>query len=117
MVVRRKSSTHQGGEPNIAFYISSLPPTPRSAQRFARLIRGHWAGSESRNHWVRDAIFGEDKTRSKNVNLNANLAILRASVIALAAFLDIDTPWPVLIERCQHRPAIAYHMIVNHAFK
>jgi len=117
VVVRRQSSAHQSGEPTVAFYLSSLPPVPRCAQRFAGLIRGHWSGCEIRNHWIRDALFAEDKTRSKNPRLNANLAILRTSLIALVAFLDLQTPWPVLIERCQHNPAIAYQMIVNHLFK
>jgi predicted transposase YbfD/YdcC len=61
----------RGTEP--APYLSSL--IPQSATRFARLVRGHWGGAEIRNHWVCDALFEEDSTRSKN--LNANLAVLR----------------------------------------
>jgi len=53
-------------------------------------IRSHWGGCEIRNHWVRDAIFEEDSTRSKNVNLNGNLAILRGALVALKALLVPD---------------------------
>jgi hypothetical protein len=53
--------------------------------------RGHCNGSESNNHWRRDALFEEGKTRSKNSRINANLAILRAILIALKSFPAPDT--------------------------
>lgn len=116
-MVERKSTAFINDEPAQAFYISDIPLSRACAKQLAILIRGHWNGSESNNHWIRDAIFEEDKTRSKNSNINANLAILRASLIALKSFLAPDTPWQVLKERCQHRPSIAYQMVVNHRAK
>jgi hypothetical protein len=32
---------------------------------------------ENRNHWPRDALTGEDASRSRNATLLANLALLR----------------------------------------
>ena len=116
-MVERKSTAFATDEPAIAFYISAELLDKNCARKLARLIRGHWAGCESRNHWIRDAIFEEDKTRSKNFNLNANLAILRAGLIALKSFVDPDTPWQTLKEQCQHKPAHAYQMVVNHSSK
>ncbi|MFA7234671.1 MAG: hypothetical protein WC076_11225, partial [Terrimicrobiaceae bacterium] len=71
---------------------------PRRAEFFAGLIRGHWGGCEIRDHWVRDAIFEEDSTRSKNVTLNGNLAILRGALIALKSRLVPDKSWPFIRE-------------------
>jgi hypothetical protein len=71
----------------------SVPTERGCAKERARLIRGHWSGCESNNHWIRDAIFEEDKTRSKDFNINANLAILRAGLIALKSLLAPEIPW------------------------
>ncbi len=116
-VVERKSTAYQNGEPATSFYISNRPVARGCAKHLSRLIRGHWSGCEILNHWIRDALFAEDKTRSKNFNLNANLAILRCGLIALKSFLAPDTPWPVLIEQCQHNTSTAYQMVVNHSLK
>ena len=96
-------------------YVSSLPP--QRAERFAALIRGHWGGCESRNHWVRDAQFGEDATRSKNLNLNGNLAVLRCALIAVKARLAPDLSWPALFELASHKPSIALNLLHNKPFK
>jgi predicted transposase YbfD/YdcC len=53
------------------------------------LIRGHWGGVEIRNHWRRDALMGEDRSRSRNANLLANLALIRSALLqALADHLQ-----------------------------
>ena len=71
----RKKQLGQKAEKSTCHYVSSL--SPGQSERFERLIRGHWGGSEIRNHWVRDALFKEDATRSRNFNLNGNLAVSR----------------------------------------
>ena len=76
----------------VSYYLSSHHP--RRAEFFAGFRRGHWGGCEIRNHWVRDAIFEEDSTRSKNLNLNGNLAVLRAALIALKYRLSPANPGP-----------------------
>jgi predicted transposase YbfD/YdcC len=65
------------------FYLSSQEPSERTPENWIDLIRGHWGGVENRNHWRRDALWGEDKTRSNNPNLVANLALVRSAVFCL----------------------------------
>lgn len=63
------------------YYLSSAPPHQYSPAGWLRLIKGHWAGVEIRNHWRRDALMGEDRSRSRNANLLANLAIIRSALL------------------------------------
>lgn len=100
---------------SVSHYLSSL--NPQSAARFARLVRGHWGGCEIRNHWVRDALFEEDDTRSKNLNLNGNLAVLRCALIALKSRHANHLSWPTVFELSGLRPAIPYNLVCNNAFK
>ncbi|MEN9734505.1 MAG: hypothetical protein RLZ45_2500, partial [Verrucomicrobiota bacterium] len=51
------------------FYVSSLGAQERADPQWMELILGHWAGVENRNHWRRDALFGEDRSRSRNPTL------------------------------------------------
>lgn len=95
--------------------MSSHPP--RDASFFAALIRGHWGGCEIRNHWVRDEIFEEDATRSKVLNLNGNLAVLRSCLIALKARLAPDLSWPFLHELSAMKPSLPYNLICKNIFK
>ena len=83
-------------------------------RHFGELARGHWGGRESRNYWVRDACMREDKTRSKNYNLNCNLSALRVCLVALKAELHFESSWPALQERCQHNPQIPFQALVKH---
>jgi hypothetical protein len=117
VLIERTSTFDDNEEPTIAFYTTSHPPTPGCARVFAELARGHWRGSESRNHWVRDACMREDKTRSKNYPLNCNLSALRVCLVALKADLHPEPSWPELQERCQHNPSIPFHALVNHRSK
>jgi len=65
------------------YYLSSQRSAERSHQGWINLIRGHWGGIENRNHWRRDALWGEDRTRSRNPNLVANLALIRSALLRL----------------------------------
>src|SRR5208282_3788074 len=65
------------------YYLSSVPPEQYSAQQWLALIRGHWGGVEIRNHWRRDVLMGEDRSRSRHPNRLANLAILRNTLLSL----------------------------------
>ena len=60
-------------------------PESRSLSRWGELIRGHWGGVENRNHWSRDAVWLEDKTRSRNFNLVGNLAVIRNALLLIVA--------------------------------
>jgi predicted transposase YbfD/YdcC len=112
IVVHKTSSDIAPPDENpTSYYLSSRLPGP--AESFAKHIRGHWRGSEIRNHWVRDALWGEDQTRSKNWNLNANLAILRAGLVALIACREIKLSWPALFELVAFQPSYAFGLITH----
>ena len=119
VVTKRVRSTSskaaREGEVTVSHYLGSL--VPQAAQRFARLVRGHWGGCEIRNHWVRDALFEEDATRSKDLNLNGNLAVLRCALIALKNRHVSHLSWPALFELSGTSPATPYNLICNNAFK
>jgi hypothetical protein len=117
VVIERTATFDDNEEPTIAFYTTSHTPAPDCAHYFGELARGHWGGSESRNHWVRDACMREDKTRSKNYNLNCNLSALRVCLVALKADLHSESSWPALQERCQHNLQIPFHALVKHRSK
>ncbi len=70
---------------NVRYYISSQPPESRSNAGWNQLIRGHWGGVENLNHWSKDAIWGEDGTRSRNPNLVGNLALIRNALLRIVA--------------------------------
>lgn len=99
----------------VSYYLSCHHPRP--AEFFAQLIRGHWGGCEIRNHWVRDAIFEEDSTRSKNINLNGNLAVLRAALISLKSRLVPDKSWPFIRELSSMKISLPYNMVCKNLFK
>jgi len=99
----------------ISSHVSSL--VPQRAQRFGTLIRGHWGGCEIRNHWVRDALWGEDTTLSKNKNLNGNLAVLRCALTALKGRHAKDRSWTTIFELSAMRPELPFHLICNNALK
>ena len=85
------------------YYLTSQEAQERSHQGWQDLIRGHWAGVEIRNHWRRDALMGEDRSRTRNPRALGNLAILRNVILALIA--DEAASLPVLRERLHSDPA------------
>ena len=89
------------------YYLSSLDPAQRSNEQWHQLIRGHWAGVEIRNHWRRDALFGEDRSRSRNVSLLANLALIRTALLRLSAKKFPGQSIPQIRERLQSNPSLA----------
>jgi predicted transposase YbfD/YdcC len=112
---KREAAGTGEAEDTVFHYVSSLPPG--RAERFAGLVRGHWGGSEIRNHWVRDALFEEDGTRSKNLNLNGNLAVLRCALIALKARLAPEASWPELFERSSAQAWTPINLVHKNIFK
>jgi len=83
--IKKTSQTSQESR----YYLSSQPPDAHTEEEWLQLIRGHWAGVENRNHWRRDALMGEDRSRSRNPNLLANVALIRNVLLAvLEGFQD-----------------------------
>jgi predicted transposase YbfD/YdcC len=63
-----------------AYAITSLTSARATGQDLARLIREHW--SIEAHHHIRDVTFSEDTATSRTGNGPANLATIRAAVIA-----------------------------------
>lgn len=59
------------------YYLSSVVAGEYAPKQWLDLIRGHWGGVEVRNHWRRDALMGEDRSRSRHAKLLANVALIR----------------------------------------
>lgn len=75
----------------------------RTPAQWHALVRGHWGGVEIRNHWRRDAIWGEDRSRTRNLHALANLALLRNALLALLPEHYPDVPLPEIHGRlCAH---------------
>jgi len=70
------------------YYLSSRHLDSMTPTQWLERIQGHWGGIEIRNHWRRDACLLEDKTRSRNPNIVAALAMLRN---CLLFFLNENT--------------------------
>jgi len=118
IVVRRSNAAKDQAEPELAYYHASESIGPRrGACYFASLVRGHWGGCESRNHWVRDTQMLEDKTRIRDYNINANLTTLRSCLLAIKAQLLPHLSWPQTSERAQDSQAFAYQLIAKHTVK
>ena len=85
------------------YYLSSAPPEDYLPQGWLNLIRGHWGGVEVRNHWRRDALMGEDRSRSRNANLLANVALIRNSLLQILSQHIHEQSLPEFRENLQSR--------------
>ena len=95
------------------YYLSSAPPDHYRAEQWLALIRGHWGGVEIRNHWRRDATLGEDRSRSRNANLLANLALIRNVLLGLLARHFPAHPLPQIREQLHSRPGQCLALIAK----
>jgi predicted transposase YbfD/YdcC len=106
IVVRSQRTIKKTGQTSTEsrYYLSSREPGEHRDEQWLGLIRGHWGGVEVRNHWRRDAVLGEDGSRSRNANLLANVALIRNALLALLAQHHPDQPLPELLEYFHSRP-------------
>jgi predicted transposase YbfD/YdcC len=95
------------------YYLSSLLPHDDGPQQWLQLIRGHWAGVENRNHWRRDALLGEDRSRSRNPNLLANLALVRSALLALLPNHFPDLSLPQILEHLHSKPSQCLNVLCS----
>jgi predicted transposase YbfD/YdcC len=86
------------------YYLSSAPPEQYTSHQLLALIRDHWGGVEIRNHWRRDVLMGEDRSRSRQANLLANLAILRSALLAILPEQLGEQSLPEFREQLQANP-------------
>jgi predicted transposase YbfD/YdcC len=68
---------------------------------------------EIRNHWRRDALMGEDASRSRNAHLLANMALLRSALLALLAERCPDQSLPQITEELNHRPSRSLDLLCS----
>jgi predicted transposase YbfD/YdcC len=61
------------------YYLTSYAGT---AAELGRWVRGHW-GIENGLHWVLDVVFREDRSRIREENAGANLAMVRRVAVSL----------------------------------
>jgi predicted transposase YbfD/YdcC len=93
------------------YYLSSALPQEYGPAQWLDLIRGHWGGIEIRNHWRRDALMGEDRSRSRNAHLLANLALMRNALLAILPEHLETRPLPELRESLHSRPSGCYAVL------
>jgi predicted transposase YbfD/YdcC len=109
IVVRSERTIKKTGQSTSEsrYYLSSREAGEHPAAQWLKWIRGHWGGVENRNHWRRDALMGEDGSRSRNATLLANLALIRSALLqVMAAHLETQS-LPQLREHLHSRPAHA----------
>lgn len=92
-------------------YLSSLEPGERTRLQWHQLVRGHWAGVENRNHWRRDSLFGEDRSRSRHPGLLANLALLRSALLRVIGHKYPGQPLPALFDQLRSNHRLAFNTI------
>ena len=80
-ITRRRQDTATGKiSCETAYAVTSLTSADATAQDLARLVREHW--SIEAHHHVRDVTFHEDTATSRTGSGPANLATIRAAIIA-----------------------------------
>jgi predicted transposase YbfD/YdcC len=94
-------------------YVSSLEPEERTPELWHHLIRGHWAGVENRNHWRRDALFGEDRSRSRHSALLTNLALIRTALLRVIGRKFPGQSLPSLFDRLKADPRAAFLAVAS----
>jgi predicted transposase YbfD/YdcC len=93
------------------YYLSSASPDQYTPTQWLELIRGHWGGVEIRNHWRRDAILGEDRSRSRQPNLLANLALIRNALLLLLIDQAPAQSPPQIREHLHSRPTQCLNLL------
>lgn len=76
--ITRTVQDKRGTHTDIDYFVTS---SPASAARLLALIRGHW--SIESGHWVRDVVFGEDRSRVRTGAAPRFLAALRNAILSL----------------------------------
>ena len=106
IVVRSQRTIKKTGQTSTEsrYYLSSTPPKEQRPERWLEWIRGHWGGVEVRNHWRRDALLGEDRSRSRNATLLANVALIRSALLALLTQHHPDRSLPQIKEYLHSHP-------------
>jgi predicted transposase YbfD/YdcC len=95
------------------YYLSSALAQHYRSEQWLDLIRGHWGGVEIRNHWRRDVLMGEDRSRSRNSNLLANLALIRSALLHTLSEHIQEQSLPEFREILHSRPGQCLALLTN----
>jgi predicted transposase YbfD/YdcC len=115
VVLRSERTIKKTGATNTEsrYYLSSALPEQFRPEQWVQLIRGHWGGVEIRNHWRRDALMGEDRSRSRNPNLLANLALIRSALLLILSEHMQEQSLPEFRENLGSRPRRCMALLTN----
>lgn len=115
IVVRSERTIKKTGQTSTEsrYYLSSRAAGEHTPAQWLGLIRGHWGGVENRNHWRRDALMGEDGSRSRNATLLANLALLRNVLLGVMTAALGEQSLPQLREQLHSHPARCLTLLAN----
>ena len=72
----------------VEYAITSVPRGRADAAELLSWWRGHW-GIENQLHWVRDATFGEDRSRIRTGHAPEILAALRNATISVLRLQNV----------------------------
>jgi len=92
------------GRPETRYFSANAEPAEHTPTQWQALVRGHRGAVEIRHHWRRDAIWGEDGSRTRNATALANLAQRRNARLALLPEQSADSSWPEIKERLHSAP-------------
>ena len=112
-ITRQSTHKRSGKQTTLTrWFVSSRRPAQVTPAQWLADIRGHWAGVEIRNHWKKDAVLCEDKTRSRNPNIVGALALLRAALLRVFyRFKPLYGSLVATVELIRTDPAIAFNAI------
>ena len=115
VVVRSERTLKKTGQSSqeSRYYLSNRLPEEHADPQWLGLIRGHWAGVENRNHWRRDALRGEDRSRSRNAKLLANLALIRNVLLAVLDRVEDSRSLPETHELLHSRPRECLYLLTT----
>ena len=99
------------GSDHTRYWVSSLEPGALSPGSLAQTCRGHWS-VENKNHWKRDAVWREDRSRVRNPNIAQALALIRCALLAPLARSGFQS-LPVALETLVRDPGQALAIIRN----
>ena len=92
-------------------YVSSAEATDYTSAQWQALVRGHWGGVESRNHWRRDAVWGEDRSHTRHPGVLASVALLRNALFALLPEHFPGVSHPEIHEQLHSHPAACLRVL------
>jgi hypothetical protein len=114
IVVVRSATTYKKKAQTVTetrYYISSAEATDYTPVQWQALVRGHWGGVEIRNHWRRDAVWGEDRSRTRHPGVLASLALLRNALFALLPEHFPGVSHPEIHEQLHSHPAACLRVL------